>query len=148
MNAHAKLTVDRTTHSIVLVRTIAGSREEVFDAWTKPEQVTEWWDPSGSPLAECSIDLRPGGAFKFLHQGTAYAFSGVYREITPPQRLVFDANGAVGTVSLEAGHDTTWLTVTIVCRSSEHLDQFLKMGVDAGTSSTLDNLVRYIDGKG
>jgi hypothetical protein len=64
--------------------------------------------------------------------------------IEPPARLVFDALGAVGTVLLEKRGGDTLLTVTIRCASAEHLEQFVKLGVDAGTNQTLDNLAAYL----
>jgi len=140
------LVVDRAAHKITFTREVAGSREQVFAAWTQPEQVSVWWDPWGAPLAECQIDLRPGGAFKFVNQEAsgAQTFAGVYREIAPPGRLEFAAMGAVGTVLLEDVDGCTQLTVTIACASAEHLDQFLQMGVADGTAHTLDNLVAFM----
>ena len=70
-------------------------------------------------------------------------FAGTYREITPPSRLLFEALGAIGRVTLHEADGRTHMTVEIECRSTEHLDQYLKMGVDAGTARTLDNLVAY-----
>jgi uncharacterized protein YndB with AHSA1/START domain len=80
--ASGELAVDRETHAIVLTRMFAATREQVFEAWTRPEHVTCWWDPTGRPLAECEIDLRPGGTFRFVNQQSAGAhdFAGVYRE--------------------------------------------------------------------
>jgi hypothetical protein len=52
--------------------------------------------------------------------------------------------GAVGTVLLGAEGAGTRMTVTIRCASADHLAQFLAMGVDAGTSRTLDNLVAFV----
>ena len=60
-------------------------------------------------------------------------------------KLVFDALGAVGTVMLESRGAKTHLTVTIRCASAEHLEQLVKVGVDAGTNQTLDNLVVYVE---
>jgi uncharacterized protein YndB with AHSA1/START domain len=137
-----KVVIDRDTHSIIFARVVAAPRERVFEAWTRPEKVTCWWDAAGDPLAKCEIDLRPGGAFKFVSQ-TSLEFAGVYREIAPPQRLVFEAMGALGRVDLEGADGKTLLTVRITCSSAEHLEQFLKMGVDVGTSRTLDNLGEY-----
>ena len=51
-------TIDEETFTISFERTIPVSRVEVFDAWTKPEEVTAWWDPNGVPLASCEIELR------------------------------------------------------------------------------------------
>jgi uncharacterized protein YndB with AHSA1/START domain len=143
-NAKTGLEIDRATHTIRLTRVFDASRPQIFEAWTKPEQVTCWWDAAGAPLTACEIDLRPGGAFKFVTQSNReMPFAGVYREITPPDRLVFEAMGATGRVVLQSIADKTHMTVEIECRSAEHLDQFLKMGVDVGTSQTLDNLVIY-----
>jgi hypothetical protein len=71
-------------------------------------------------------------------------FAGVYSEIAPPDRLLFEALGATGRVLLEERSGKTLMTVEIVCRSAAQLDQFIKMGVDVGTARTLDNLVAYV----
>jgi uncharacterized protein YndB with AHSA1/START domain len=143
-----EMEIDRETHAIVLTRMFDAPRQQVFDAWTCPEHVTCWWDPTGRPLAECEIDLRPGGAFRFINQQSpgAHQFAGAYLEIAPPDRLVFEAMGAIGRVVLEDVGGKTRLTVRIECRSADHLAQYLKMGIDAGTAKTLDNLVAYVGG--
>jgi uncharacterized protein YndB with AHSA1/START domain len=147
--ADTKIVVDRDIHAIVLTRMLAAPREQVFEAWTRPEHVRCWWDPAGHPLAACEIDLRPGGAFRFVNRHTAgaYEFAGVYREITPPGHLIFEAMGAIGRVILEEIAGKTHLTVKIECGSAAQLEQYLKMGVDAGTAKTLDNLVAYVDAR-
>jgi uncharacterized protein YndB with AHSA1/START domain len=144
--AETKVAVDRDTHSIVLTRILAASREQVFDAWTRPEHVRCWWDPAGHPLAVCEIDLRPGGAFRFVNRDSldACEFAGVYREIAPPDLLIFEAMGAIGHVILLESGGKTHLTVKIACGSAAQLEQYLKMGVDAGTANTLDNLVAFV----
>jgi uncharacterized protein YndB with AHSA1/START domain len=144
--ADVRVVVDRDTHAIVLTRILAAPRAQVFEAWTQPEHVRCWWDPAGLPLAECEIDLRPGGAFRFVNRNSsgAYEFAGIYREIAPPDYLIFEAMGAIGRVILEEIGGKTRLTVRIECSSASELDHYLKMGVDAGTAKTLDNLVGYV----
>ena len=71
-------------------------------------------------------------------------FSGTYREIAPPDHLVFEALGATGRVVLREVAGQTHMTVAIECRSADHLEQFLKAGVAVGTSQTLDNLVAFV----
>jgi hypothetical protein len=61
-----------------------------------------------------------------------------------PGRLVFEATGATGRVVLGDVGGGTLMTVTFECGSPAHLDQLVKMGVDVGTSQTLDNLVVYL----
>lgn len=141
----AGLGVDRASHTIRLTRDLDASRAEVFAAWTKPEHVACWWDAAGEPLTVCEIDLRPGGSFKFVTSGhPEMPFTGVYREIDPPDRLVFETIGATGRVTLREADGKTHMRVEIECRSNEQLDQFLKMGVNVGTGQTLDNLVAYL----
>jgi uncharacterized protein YndB with AHSA1/START domain len=142
--AKTDLEIDRGTHTIRLTRLFDAPRAEIFEAWTTPEHVTCWWDAAGEKLSVCEIDLRPGGAFKFVTKGhPEMPFAGTYREIAPPDRLVFEALGATGRMVLRDVAGRTHMTVEIECRSAEQLAQYLQMGVDVGTSQTLDNLVAY-----
>jgi uncharacterized protein YndB with AHSA1/START domain len=137
-------TVEHATNTIRFERRVAADRARVFEAWTDPAQVAEWWDPDGERLVTCDIDLRVGGAFSFAtRQHAAMPFAGIYREIAPPERLVFEAMGATGRVVLQEVGGTTRMTVEIVCQSASHLEQFTRMGVAAGTARTLDNLAVY-----
>jgi len=139
-------TMDRESFTIRFERLLDADRSAVFDAWTKPEEISAWWDPDGEPLVACTIDLRPGGSFSFAtRQHSQMPFAGVYREIVPPERIVFDAMGAIGRVILDEVDGGTSMIVEIACQSAEQLEQFAKMGVANGTSSTLDNLVARIN---
>jgi uncharacterized protein YndB with AHSA1/START domain len=142
------LTIDREANTIRLVREFPAPPQIIFEAWTQPEQVSCWWDPAGERLSECTIDLRPGGSFRFVSPGhPEMPFAGVYREINPPHRLEFEAMAATGRVTIEASTGGARMTVEIECSSAEHLDQYLRMGVDKGTAQTLDNLVAYVKGR-
>ena len=135
---------------IVITRSFAAPRRVVFDAWTKPEHVAQWWDPNRTPLAICEIDLRPNGAFRFVHQGplgSAHPFTGIYREIEPPQRLVFTTNSPSGAREASSPVRKS-LTMTIACQSKVDRDALLKMRVDVGTIRTLDNLDDYLEATG
>jgi uncharacterized protein YndB with AHSA1/START domain len=143
--APAAFTIDEATHTIRLVRDLNVSPARVFAAWTTPEQLAQWWDATGEKLAICDMDLRPGGAFRFVtRHHPDKPFIGTYREISPPTLLVFEANGALGKVLLDQQGPGTRMTVEISCRSAGHLAQFMAMGVAAGTSRTLDNLAVYL----
>jgi uncharacterized protein YndB with AHSA1/START domain len=140
-------------HTIRIIRSFAAPPETVFDAWTKPEQVAHWWDPSRQPLARCEIDLRLGGAFRFEHQkpanGPGHVFAGVYREITRPTRIVFatpsvSGGESIGTLEFEGRDSGTELVMTITCHSKGDRDALLRMRVDAGTVQTLENLNAFL----
>ena len=141
--------VDHGTHTIRFERQVDAPRADVFEAWTTPEQVTVWWDPDGEPLVTCEIDLRVGGSFAFATRAhAAMPFAGVYQEIVPSERLVFEAMGATGRVTFEEAARGTRMIVEIACRSAEHLAQFTKMGVHEGTARTVDNLVTFVEAGG
>src|SRR5919202_3031193 len=100
--ASAGFVIDEAAHTIRFVRDLNALPARVFAAWTEPEQVAQWWDATGEKLGACEIDLRPGGAFRFVtSHHPDKPFTGVYREIAPPTLLIFEANGATGKVMLE-----------------------------------------------
>ena len=53
-----------------LRRVIRASRKRVFAAWTRPEELRKWFGPGGIHLAEAELDLRPGGAYRLVMQGS------------------------------------------------------------------------------
>jgi uncharacterized protein YndB with AHSA1/START domain len=139
--------IDTSTHTITLKRMFDAPAADIFEAWTRKEHVSCWWDAAGEPLVVCEIDLRVGGAFKFATKSHMdMPFAGIYRELSPPSQIVFEAMGATGRVLLQETSGKTHMTVEIECRSAEQLEQYLKMGIAAGTSKTLDNLVAYARG--
>ena len=145
-----RVTVDRATNTIVLTRTFTAPREDVFEAWTQPEHVACWWDASGAPLSVCEIDLRPDGAFRFVHQGQPDVppFSGVYREIVHSDRLVFtevwdeDWTGgeALVTMTFVEHAGKTALTQTVLYSSRAARDGALKTGMERGVEISYDRL--------
>lgn len=137
--------LDAADRTIRFTRRLAASPERVFAAWTQPERVALWWDPSGAPLLRCEIDLRVGGRFVFVNRDRPeMPFAGVYREVDPPARLVFDAMGAEGRVLIEPADGGSLLTVEIASPNEEHFRHFVAMGVAGGTARTLDNLAALV----
>jgi uncharacterized protein YndB with AHSA1/START domain len=142
MTDPAQFVLDRTAHSITLRRRVNASPERVFDSWTRVDLISRWWDPTGRPLAGCEIDLRVGGRFRLINEGfEAHPFEGFYTDISPPNRIAFEAMGAAGTVTLDRDGDATLMTVSMTCGSAEQLEQFVAMGIGEGTARSLDNLV-------
>lgn len=75
-------------------RVLDATREEIFEAFTVPEAIVEWWGPPGNTSRWAEIDLRPGGAFR-IHMSNddgSYegSIAGTYLEVSPPTRLVME----------------------------------------------------------
>src|SRR5688572_1609848 len=102
-----RTTVERKSErELVVARTVNGPARIVFEAWTKPELLRQWWVPksAGCSLLSCEADVRVGGSYRlvFSFQGSEpMAFFGTYREVTPHSRLVWtnDEAGDAGQVS-------------------------------------------------
>lgn len=142
-----------TDREIAITRCFDAPRAIVFESWTKAEHVAHWWDPSGLPLAVCEIDLRPGGAFRWVNRapdGERHSFTGVYREIVPPEKLVFTVRmfpsspELVGTLVFTEDGKKTKLTMAIECTTKKDRDALLQMRIHAGTALTLENLAAYL----
>jgi uncharacterized protein YndB with AHSA1/START domain len=78
---------------LVVSRKFDAPRELVWQAWTDPKHAIHWWGPPMCQAAEMHMDLRVGGKFrhrlKSAEDGSALWLHGVFREIVPPERLVF-----------------------------------------------------------
>ncbi len=109
---------------LVITRIFDAPPHLVFKAWTEPERLVRWWGPKGFTLPTCTMDFRPGGAYRFCMrspEGVDHWLQGVYREIVEPERLVFtyawvDAEGKPGhetllTVTFEEHNGKTKLTL-------------------------------------
>jgi uncharacterized protein YndB with AHSA1/START domain len=76
----------------VLSRVFDAPRELVWRCFTDPERMKHWWGPKGFTVIASNMDLRPGGTYLYgmkAPDGTPMWGKFVYREVTPPQRLVF-----------------------------------------------------------
>ena len=137
---------------IVITRAFEAPRELVFAAWTTPAHVRRWYGIRATTMTVCEIDLRPGGAWHYVLRGpdgAEYGFRGEYREVAPPERLVyteaFDVEGlrdhpALVTVTFAEEEGRTTVTSTSLYESAELRDGHLASGLEAGMVETLGRL--------
>jgi uncharacterized protein YndB with AHSA1/START domain len=136
---------------IRMTRLFDAPRDLVFEAMSKPEHITRWWGclGEGYSVPVCEVDLRVGGAWRFVNrhpQGEA-AFHGVYRELNPPERVVFTEifedfpdGESVVTAVLTDENGKTRLTVTVSYPSREVRDMVLQTGMADGAAISYDRL--------
>ena len=78
--------------TLTVSRRYRATRERVFDAWTNPEIMKQWFSPEGVTNPDIQVDLRVGGAYRvemLTPDGRRPVAVGTYQEITRPERLVF-----------------------------------------------------------
>ena len=140
---------------LIITAVLDAPRTLVFEATTKPEHVKHWWGPRRSTVTLCEIDLRPGGAWRYVirdtETGREDGFSGVYREITPPERLVYTEGweGMPGhdylvTATLEEEGGKTTLTSRLQYKSVEDRDGHVNSGMEGGMRETYDRLGEHL----
>jgi uncharacterized protein YndB with AHSA1/START domain len=135
---------------IRITRVFDAPAELVFKAWTTPELVRRWWGYESSPLVVCEIDLRPGGAWRYVTRdadGTELGWHGTYLEIEGPHRLVstevfegYPDGEAQDTLTLREGDGTTMLTITVLHSSVENRDGHIASGMEGGLQHSLDRV--------
>ncbi len=143
-----------TDREIAMTRVFDAPRRLLFGALTKPELVKQWLlGPPGWTMPVCEIDLRVGGAYRYVWRhanGREMGMGGVYREIVPQERVVctelFDEAWYAGEV-VEQGGKTT-LTLTSRFGSRETRDAVLKSGMESGVAVSYDRLEQLLASQG
>jgi uncharacterized protein YndB with AHSA1/START domain len=142
-------------NAIRMTRVFDAPRHLVFEAMSKPEHIREWWGRLGDgySVPVCEVDLRPGGKWRFVnrHPNGEAAFHGVYREITPPERIVFteifeefpDAESVVTAVLTEENGKTR-LTATVAYPSRDVRDAVINSGMAKGAAISYDRLEEVV----
>jgi uncharacterized protein YndB with AHSA1/START domain len=156
-NSHTFKVSTPSDREIQMTRLFDAPRELVFETLTRPEHVRRWWGilDENHSCPVCEIDLRPGGAWRFVGRGPQgeVAFYGVYREIQPPERIVYteifeaypDTESLVTNV-LTDENGKTRLTVIASYPSLEVRDMVLKSGMEHGAAIGYD-LIEKVAGE-
>jgi uncharacterized protein YndB with AHSA1/START domain len=137
-----------TDREIVSVRVFEAPRERVFAAFTDPELIPQWWGPHGTTTTVDVMDVRPGGAWRFVMDGDEEnGFRGTYREVSPPERVVqtFEWEGMPGhviveTVTFEDLGERTRMTNVSLFHTQEERDGMLASGMEKGLTETHERL--------
>ena len=135
---------------VCLTRLFDAPRALVFDAMTKPEHIARWWGQLGAgySVPVCEVDLRVGGKWRFVnrHPKGEVAFHGEYREITPPDRLVYTElmepypDGSLVTTTFVEEAGKTRVTVVASYPSKAIRDMVLASGMERGAAVSYDRL--------
>ena len=134
-----RTTVERKSErEFVVTRTFNAPARLVFEAWTKPELLKQWWAPKsmGTSLLSCEADVRVGGQYRLvfgLEASKTMEFFGRYIEVTPHSRLVWtneegDGGEAVTTVTFEEKGGKTLLVLHERHPSKEAVDGAIGFG--------------------
>jgi uncharacterized protein YndB with AHSA1/START domain len=140
-------TADR---ELVVTRVLDAPRELVWKAWTTPEHIAQWWGPRGFTNTIETMDVRPGGAWKFVMHGpdgTNYPNHSVFVEVVRPERIVFDhiAPNFRATATFTELGGRTRLEWKMLFAQAKDLQLVVKRhGADEGLRQNVDKLAEYL----
>jgi uncharacterized protein YndB with AHSA1/START domain len=148
---------------IELVRDVDVPPALVWQAWTTPDLITQWFAPKPFETPHCEIDLRPGGIFRTVMrspEGDEFDGAGCFLEIVPNERLVWTSALGPGfrpqagempftaIVELQpVGTGGTRYRAIAMHQNREEQEQHAAMGFVDGWGAALDQLVALMQSR-
>ena len=146
-----------TDREILQTREFDAPRELVFEAWTAPEKIGQWWGPNGFTTTTDKMEFKPNGDWKFtMHRpdGTDYPNHIVYTRIEEPELLKYDHYGHRDeegdpphfkvTVIFEDLGGRTRLTMRMLFPSAQARNEAAEFGAIEGGQQTLNRLAHFL----
>jgi uncharacterized protein YndB with AHSA1/START domain len=140
---------------IVLTRAVDAPPDLVFEVWTNPKHVVQWWGPNGFTNTNLEMNVRPGGVWRFIMHGpdgTDYPNRIVYQEVDRPRRLVYlhddDGTGEQKpfhvTTTFDEQDGGTLVTLRLLLESADEKRRVVDFGAIEGGRQTLARLGEYL----
>jgi uncharacterized protein YndB with AHSA1/START domain len=160
MTAKNKLVITTPSdREILMTRDFDAPRALVWEMFTKPEHLKQWWGHGFHQSVSVEMDVRVGGTYRYVGKsadGTLVPFKGEYREIDAPNRIVFteifdvdmarDHPAVITTTFTEANGKTT---MNVLCRydTKETRDIVLSSGMEHGAAASYDEIERMLSAR-
>jgi uncharacterized protein YndB with AHSA1/START domain len=155
MNAKIEPQQDTSDSELVMTRILDAPRDLVYEAWTTPKHIAQWWGPKGFTNTIHEMHVKPGGVWRFIMHGpdgTNYPNKVVFEEVIKAERLVYthgsdddnDPNAFHVTVTFEDLGKKTKLTMRMILKSAAALAEAKKFGAVEGGNQTMDRLEAYL----
>jgi uncharacterized protein YndB with AHSA1/START domain len=140
---------DAKNRTLTLKKVLNAPVKIVWEAWTKPEHIMQWWAPKGMKIDVIKHDFKVHGKWKYsmpMPDGNLFISEGEYLEIEPYKKIVTTADfkpmteGVEMHVEFEADGDKTNFTFSVVHATEEYSKQQEKMGFYNGWGSAFDRM--------
>jgi uncharacterized protein YndB with AHSA1/START domain len=140
-----------TGREISISQELNATREMVWEVWTNPDHIKNWWGPNGFTNTIFTMAVKPGGEWDFIMHGpdgTDYKNKSVFIEIIKPEKIVFNHISGPkfqATVTFEEQADKTLLTWRMLFETKEQLEQVVKtFKADEGLKQNVTKLESYL----
>jgi uncharacterized protein YndB with AHSA1/START domain len=141
---------EKQNREMRITRTFRASVELMWEVWTNPEHIVNWWGPNGFTSTIHHMDFREGGEWSLtMHgpDGTNYPNRSIFKEIIPLKKIVFEHFNPhfITTVLFEPKGDETHVDWTLEFDTEEMRDIVIKAHkADEGQKQNLDKLEKYL----
>lgn len=145
--------LDRSDREFTTTRMFDAPAETIMAAWTDQKMLSQWWGPSGFSITTHSMEVKPGGLWRFLmhsSDGTMYPNRIEYTEVVEPSLLAFthgsdqEPEQFKTVLHLEKHGDQTKLMMRSVYPTPQALDVVKKTGAVDGARQTLERLAGFL----
>ena len=150
---------ETANRELSITRLLNAPPELVWEVWTKPEHIANWWGPVGFTTTTHEMNVKPGGVWRFMMHGPDgrdYPNKIVFIEVVKPERLVYNHTGEEETenvrfhvtVNFEKQGNKTKLTMRSLFESEEEFIRVMKeYGAEEGMKQTVNRLEEYLESK-
>ena len=142
-----------STHDreLIISRTLNAPVELVWEVWTKPEHIANWWGPNGFTNTISTMDMVVGGEWNLVMHGpdgTDYDNKSIFREVIPFKKIVYEHISypwILATITFEAQGEQTFLNWHMLFESAEEFIKVVKTyKADEGLKQNLEKLGEYL----
>jgi len=151
---HPDFRVPMGKQEVSVTRIYAAPRARVYEAYTDPALIPQWWGPKIYTTTVDILNVRPGGEWRFVQRdaaGNQHAFRGVFHDVKPNQRIVqtFEYENMPGHALLEIitfeDHDSgTRVVEKSIYSSVEERDGMVQAGMEAGEKDSASRLTELL----
>ena len=152
-----KSSSDAKSRTLSIQKVLDAPVDLVWEAWTNPEHVIQWWAPPGMKIEVLEHDFRVGGRWIYsmpMPDGSQFVSEGTYLEIDVPRRIVTSADfkpmteGVELHVTFEADGEQTNFTFSVVHETEDYAKAQERMGFYNGWGSAFNRMAAVIAGMG
>ena len=144
---------DTASRELSITKILRAPIDIVWDAWTNPEQITNWWGPNGFTNTIHKMDVMAGGEWLLtMHgpDGKNYPNRSVFIEIVPLKKIVFQHFNPnyIATIVFEPKEKETLIEWTGLFETTELFETVVKVfKADEGLIQNVEKLENYLKQK-
>lgn len=142
---------DTTDRELIITRLLHAPVEVVWEVWTNPEHIINWWGPDGFTNTISKMEVQPGGEWDLVMHGpdgTDYRNKTVFKEVIKHTKLVYEHVSApkfTATITFESRGNTTFLHWHMLFETREQFIQVIKtFKADEGLKQNIEKLSSYV----